>query len=166
MDDVLQRLISVYIVLKLAHTFYFCDTVDEMKTHGSKITEPKMRKEAHILTLSSMLSTLGFGLAALDWNGEEVTALIQDTIPGEDLKRAIHATQLTQVVWQVTQAAKVTVEYRTKDDTPIIRSTGKGTDFEEISLGNIPDEKLADYVDITPLVDRTKLTSLLLALRS
>lgn len=150
MVEVLRKVSNVYYVLKLAHTFFFIDNLEDI----SKVTtfpRKESREESELLNLTVGLASQGFEVVEVNKTVGEAKLIIRDVSDLDMDKRIAHASQFLFPLWLVTRSRKLIIEYRKKDNTPNFLMSVDGETCERIYSGKLEALSLAKKVKMFPL---------------
>lgn len=149
----LKRVQSILSLMKGVRSIFFIDHINEIRPYFTDITTD-VRADIKIFHLASSLATQGFDLKDISVDEKSVTAIVQDVTelpPNEQMidykrKRIIHSSQFVYVVWSYFSLDVITIKHLDRQGNLRCTITGKGSDCEAISNGDIPFEELSGRV--------------------
>jgi hypothetical protein len=150
MVEVVRKIVNVHCVLKLAHTLFFVDNVEDIM----KLTafpEKGPREESELLSLTAGLASQGFEVVEVKKTIGEAKLIIRDVSDLDMDKRRAHASQFLFPLWLVTRSRKLTIEYREKNNTPNLLMSVDGETCERIYSGKLRALNLAKKVKMVSL---------------
>lgn len=127
-----MRIASVLNAMEAARTAF---AFDNPQSFADAIPRIELRQEAHLVQLSSALSTQGFCLRDVQLDHCRVHAEIQDVRGGDRTERLVHASQFLPLVWQHFPTESVHIRFRSFDQAEDCEFTCDGLLCQEIYDG-------------------------------
>lgn len=136
-------------ILNLSHKFFGFDNMDNLiiKSENRNI-KGKARDEIWLLMFTTAINSQGFEIIEFQYeeNGNAIL-ILRDLTEQNPKDRGIHSSQLILPVWGYTEAKKILIEYRLKNDSIFLRSSVPGEICRLIATGQKSISYLAENVE-------------------
>lgn len=127
--QVVQTAFDVYRTIRLAHTLFFIDNLEEINRYSPTV---EVRDEAEFSNFATGLASQGFEIVEFKKNADEAKLVVKDVSNLNPDQRRFHASQFLFPLWLLTKSEQVTVEYREKDNIPNLLISANSTICEKI----------------------------------
>ena len=149
--EVTRYTVMMFASLRLANTIFGIDNLNAFRDKGLIPTDVYVRPEAKLLNLVAAIGSQGFEVIDFENDGLSAKIVVKDVSKLDPYERKLHSVQFVGILWTVTKAQKVIVDYLERDGTPSFRTTALGKSFEKaekegLDLGEIIKE--AELVDL------------------
>ena len=140
--EITRRAFMVFAALRLANTIFGIDNLNSFRDKGLIPADVDVRPEAKLLNLVAAIGSQGFEVIDFENDGSSAKIVIKDVSKLDPFVRKLHSVQFVGILWTVTNAQKVTVDYLERDGTPSLRTIAMGEAFvkaeeEGLNLGDI-----------------------------
>jgi len=146
--QVVHTIFKVYETLKLAHTLFFVDNVEEINKFSPSV---EAREEANFLNFAAALASQGFEIVEYKKNIEEAKLVVRDRSNLNPDERRFYASQFLFPLWLLTKARSLMIEYREKDNSPNLLVSVNSSICEKIYNGELEPLTLAKTMDMVDL---------------
>lgn len=145
--EVRRGIIDVCNTFIVSRTIFFADNYTAIsKKVSEKKIKFKVREEASLLSLYSLLSAQQFQVIDASVTPDNARITIQDMTDGDKKQRAIHSSQFLFQLWYWTDSESLEIEYRLKCGTPFLISGTDSDVCKDISRGEKEISYLAEKV--------------------
>lgn len=148
--QVVQTVVNIYEVLRLAHTLFCIDNLNEIDEY-SFADEVEVRDEAVFVNFAAALASQGFEIVDYNKNPECAKLVVKDISDLNPNERRSHASQFLLPLWVLTHSNRVIVEYWESDNTPNFLFSANSDTCEKIYNGELELPSLAETMDISDL---------------
>ena len=146
--QVAHTILKIYETLKLAHTLFSVDNIEEINKFSPSV---EVRDEAKFLNFAAALASQGFEIVEYKKNTEEAKLVVKDRSNLNPDERRCHASQFLFPLWLLTKSKSVMVEYREKDNAPNLLVSVNSSICEKIYNGELEPLTLARTMDMLDL---------------
>lgn len=154
--ELVTRIYRIYMVVKTARILFLIDNADEF----SKRDFPRAtRDDQEAFEFAIQASTQGFEVLEITETENEVSAVLRDCSDMDPKARQVHASQFAYVLWTWKQKEYSRIEYRAKNNKPMLVTRMKGEDCAEVKSGRVPFTQLAMRAEFKVVDDADTPTS-------
>lgn len=146
--QVVQTVVNIYGVLRLAYTLFCIDNLNEIDEYSPA---GEVRDEAVFVNFAAALASQGFEIVDYNKNPECAKLVVKDISDLNPDERRFHASQFLLPLWVITHSNRVIIEYREKDNTPNFQVSANSDICEKIYEGELEPLTLAKMMDMTDL---------------
>jgi len=146
--QVVQTVVNIYGVLRLAYTLFYIDNLNEIDEYPPA---GEVRDEAVFVNFATALASQGFEIADYNKNPDCAKLVVKDMSNLNPDERRFHASQFLLPLWVITHSGRVIIEYREKDDTPNFLVSANSAICEKIYNGELELLSLAKMMDMSDL---------------
>lgn len=146
--QVVQTVMNIYGVLRLAYTLVFIDHLNEIDECS---LSSEVRDEAVFVNFAAGLASQGFEIVEYEKSPDDVILVVKDISNLNPDERRFHASQFLLPLWVITHSKRVIIEYREKDNTPNFQVSANSDICEKIYKGELELLTLAKMMDMTDL---------------
>ncbi|NQX40777.1 hypothetical protein SAMN05421820_104182 [Pedobacter steynii] len=108
--DVMIRAINIFSILKLSHTFFIFDNLEQIRTY--KIEHPMLREEVMLLDFTVPINSKGFEILDLKVSTKKAILVVRDMDSYSDFdKQAVESITLLYNLWYYSRSTHLRVEY-------------------------------------------------------
>jgi len=146
--QVVQTVVNIYGVLRLAYTLFCMDNLNEIDEYP---LSGEVRAEAVFVNFAAGLASQGFEIVEYEKSPDDAKLVVKDISNLNPDERRFHASQFLLPLWVITHSNRVIIEYREKDNTPNFQVSANSDICEKIYEGELEPLTLAKMMDMTDL---------------
>lgn len=154
LTQIAQAMFKVFSSVKVAHTLFYVDNSEDISRFSTSAC--KEREESGFLNFAVALASQGFEILEYRKSQDEARIIVRDVSNLDPANRRFHASQFLFPLWLLTEAKKLIVEYRERDNTPNLLVSTFSDICEKIYNSELEIEELAKTMSIVDL--KTKRT--------
>lgn len=146
--QVVQTVVNIYGVLRLAYTLFCIDNLNEIDEYSPA---GEVRDEAVFVNFAAALASQGFEIVDYNKNPECAKLVVKDISDLNPDERRFHASQFLLPLWVLAHSKRVIVEYRESDNTPNFLVSANSDTCGKIYNGELELLSLAKTMDMSDL---------------
>lgn len=149
LTQIAQAIFKIFSTLKVAHTLFYADNLEDISRFST--SAHKEREESGFLNFAVALASQGFEILEYSKSQDEARIVVRDVSNSKPDMRRFHASQFLFPLWLLTEAKKLVIEYREKDNTPNLEASADSAICQKIYNGELETLALAKEMSLVDL---------------